>query len=508
MPHATRTGLAALAAVLLSVLVAAPAASARSSAQYRIEGRGWGHGIGMSQYGAKGYAQKGWSGEQIIGHYFTGTVVAPKPATSPNSLRVLLKPGLDTARVLITSSGTVRQGLVTKPLLPSDVVEFAQVGGIALEARIIRNGETTVLAAGSATDVTITPSLDGSLKTQFRGEFAGPNTAYRGTITGQLVKTSSSATSGRVAVTNTVALESYLRGVVSREMSASWEQQALRAQAIAARSYALYGINPASTRYFDLYSTTMSQVYGGASAEMPQTDEAVASTADQVVRVGDANGKLAQTFFYSTSGGRSANNEDVWTGGTPLRYLRSVVSPFEQESRCTVWIYKSPATQCQMPIYTPAQLAAKLKGSYAGLFKGVDVTLSPSGYASKVNVRGSKGGSTISAGTLQANWGLASTWFRFQLLSINAPNVIKQGQYVTLTGRAPTTGITTLTRTVKGISAKPIAVKVNKTTGLWKAPVKVTGPSVITLTRSGIPGPRLALKPTAPTTTTVMRRTR
>ncbi|MBC7460180.1 MAG: hypothetical protein H7287_02330, partial [Thermoleophilia bacterium] len=68
-----------------------------------------------------------------------------------------------------------------------------------------------------------------------------------------------------------------------------------------------------------------------------------------------------------------------------------------------------------------------------------------------------------------------------------------------LTGRAPTTGITTLTRTVNGVSAKPLVVKVDKVTGLWRAPVKVTGPSIVTLTRSGIPGPRLALRPTVVT---------
>ncbi|MBC7460177.1 MAG: SpoIID/LytB domain-containing protein [Thermoleophilia bacterium] len=84
----------------------------------------------------------------------------------------------------------------------------------------------------------------------------------------QLVRGHLAQRSGRrVAVTNTVAHESHLRGVVSREMSASWEPQALRAQAVAARSYALYAVSASKgVRYFDLYSTTMSQVYGGASA--------------------------------------------------------------------------------------------------------------------------------------------------------------------------------------------------------------------------------------------------
>ena len=498
-------------AALVAMVVAPAAADARSSAQYRVEGRGWGHGIGMSQYGANGYALKGWTGEQIIQHYFTGTVVAPKAVDSPNQLRVRLQYNLVTTRIEVSSSGVVRQGLVTQPLLPADVVELTEVGGVELRATVIRGAERTLLASGSGAPVTITPDLDGSLIARFSGEFAGSGTRYRGTITGQLAQPGSSSDPSRqrIAVTNLVQLESYLRGVVPRESSASWPIEALRAQAIAARSYALYGIR--NRGYFDLYSTTMSQVYGGQSAEARSSDDAVASTAGMVARVGDASGPLAQTFFFSTSAGRSANNEDVWTGGAPVSYLRSVPSPFETASPYFVWKRSTtPGVTSDLRVYTPAQLAAKFRGSFAGLFKGVSVAITPSGYAGKVTVRGSKGSGTVSANTVQSNWGLRSTYFRIWLLSVNAPNVIRQGQYVTLTGSAPSTGVTTLTRTVKGVTAKPLRLKVDKR-GMWHAPMKVTGPSLVTLTRSGVVGPRLFLRPTAgatkptppPTTTTI-----
>ena len=113
-----RTILIALmaAAVLLAV---ASCASARSSAQYRIEGRGWGHGIGMSQYGADGYAKQGMTGERIIQHYFTGTVVAPRPANGPTDLRVLLQSYLSPARIEVTSRALVRQGIATASLPPA-----------------------------------------------------------------------------------------------------------------------------------------------------------------------------------------------------------------------------------------------------------------------------------------------------------------------------------------------------------------------------------------------------
>ena len=97
----------AIAVLVLASAAATASAHARTSMQYRIEGRGWGHGIGMSQYGAEGYAAKlGWNGQQIIEHYFTGTVVAPRPANGPTSVRVLLQSYLAPARMQLTSAGS------------------------------------------------------------------------------------------------------------------------------------------------------------------------------------------------------------------------------------------------------------------------------------------------------------------------------------------------------------------------------------------------------------------
>ena len=121
-------------------------------------------------------------------------------------------------------------------------------------------------------------------------------------------------------VVNTVGLDSYLRGVVPSEMPNRWPAEALAAQAIVARTYALAHLHGGD---FDVYSDTRSQVYGGIAAEAASSDDAVAETAGQVVLY---DGELADTFFFSSSGGRTANVQDVW-GGAAVPYLVSVVRP-------------------------------------------------------------------------------------------------------------------------------------------------------------------------------------
>ena len=108
---------------------------------------------------------------------------------------------------------------------------------------------------------------------------------------------------------NGVGLEPYLWGVVPDEMPDEWPAEALRAQAVVARSYALAVRR--SSGPFDLYPDVRSQVYGGVAAEEASTTAAVNATAGRVLLYG---GKVATTFFFSTSGGRTASVEDAWRG--------------------------------------------------------------------------------------------------------------------------------------------------------------------------------------------------
>ncbi|WP_078431775.1 SpoIID/LytB domain-containing protein [Metabacillus halosaccharovorans] len=139
------------------------------------------------------------------------------------------------------------------------------------------------------------------------------STSYRGGVS-LLPKTS-----GKVAVMNNLDLEDYLKGVIPNEMPASWHKEALKAQAIVARSYAANSMS--------LKNTTASQVYKGYSSEDSRTNQAVDETSGILVK---HNGKPIQTFFYSTSGGRTANVGDVWNSNqASFPYLISVDDPYE-----------------------------------------------------------------------------------------------------------------------------------------------------------------------------------
>ena len=132
---------------------------------------------------------------------------------------------------------------------------------------------------------------------------------YRGKIT-------VSSDGKHLQVIDTVGLEAYLKGVVPSEMPSNWPPDALKAQAVAARSYAL--ANLTKGRAFDLYGDTRSQVYGGIDAEFPTASDAVDATKGQVVLY---NGKVADTLFFSTSGGRTTSSLEATGDAVPLPRL-------------------------------------------------------------------------------------------------------------------------------------------------------------------------------------------
>src|SRR5436189_98728 len=110
----------------------------------------------------------------------------------------------------------------------------------------------------------------------------------------------------KVRIVNVVDVDLYLRGVVPSEMPKSWALEALKAQAVAARSYALSHLHTGGG--FDVYPDTRDQVYLGIPHEAPSTTSAVNATAGQVVFY---KGKVASTYFFSTSGGRTASSQDL-----------------------------------------------------------------------------------------------------------------------------------------------------------------------------------------------------
>lgn len=126
---------------------------------------------------------------------------------------------------------------------------------------------------------------------------------------------------GTLTAINDVPLEDYIRGVVPSEMPSSWNMEALKAQAIAARSYAMSNLGKHGSQGFDLIDTPADQAYGGASAEHYSSNEAVNDTKGIVITYGM---KIICAYYSASAGGQSVSADDAW--GSNLPYIRSVPS--------------------------------------------------------------------------------------------------------------------------------------------------------------------------------------
>jgi stage II sporulation protein D len=379
------------------VLVAASAASARvaqpvptGAATFTVTGHGWGHGVGMSQYGAYGFAQKGWPYSKIVLHYYQGKELGAAPVSR---VRVLLASGGKSLKIGSAGNFRVRDG--------TGVMHEVAAGTHTLTPAL-----KLVVDGGATARV-----LPGPLLFQPAGTPLALKRRYRGTIQVDVVN-------GRLRAVNFVSLEQYLYGVVPAEVPFTWHPEALKAQAVAARSYALA---TRKTGAFDLYSDTRSQVYLGIDHEKPSTNAAVDATAGKVVLY---EGKVAKTFFFSTSGGRTASAEDVW--GEAVPYLLSVADPYDSISPHHKW---GPF------VFTGAKLAKVLK--MPGSVVDLEPEMNSSRRIKTLNVVGTKRSMSINGNELRRRLGLRSTWFSVGVLSLSAPEQpVVYGSRVRLNGVA------------------------------------------------------------------------
>ena len=362
--------------IALAILLLVPATA---GADLVIDGRGWGHGVGLSQYGAYGFAlREGHDHRWILAHYYTGSGYDRAPATR---MRVRLKRG----RAPKISGATRARAANRRRLRLRDdrAYRFAALGSDRVRVIDLRTRRTR---ARLRAPVTVTGGsstiLHGAAENGLRGG------AYRGRMVFERDRRA-------VLAVNHVSLEHYLYGVVPAEMPASWPAEALQAQAVVARSYALTSRRPDDP--YDVFADVRSQVYRGVLAEIDATTAAVRATRANVVTVG---GEVAQTFFFSTSGGRTAGNEEVW-GGAPLSYLRSVDDPHDDLSPVHTWTAR----------FTRREAQRALRSVLDGRLRGLEVaSRTPSGRAETVVVRGSRGDRTVGAATIRTLLGLRSTW--------------------------------------------------------------------------------------------------
>jgi stage II sporulation protein D len=363
----------ATTSALVCALSATATVPADAAPRFVIRGAGYGHGVGMSQYGALGQARAGRTYQQILGHYYTGTTIG-RLGGAPQ-VRVLLQ-----SRATVAFTGATRAGGAA--LEPGETYTVVpRPAGLALRDAA---GETV-----GTVDGPLRVTGDGPV-TLTGGENSG---AYRGALV--LLPAG-----GRVDAVNHVGLEDYVRGVVSSESPASWPAEALRAQAVAARTYAV--TTSKNGAGFDHYADTRSQVYDGVAAERPTTDAAVAGTAGQVVTAG---GKPVVTYFFSTSGGRTENAEFGFPGGAPAAHLKSVDDP---------WDAVSPRHRWGPTSLTLTQAGRKLRGLVRGSFRGIRVIQrGQSPRIVKAEVLGTRGRTPVDGPTLRARFGLFDTWATF-----------------------------------------------------------------------------------------------
>lgn len=409
--------LAAVVAVAIAASIAS-AGPAAAAARYTITGRGRGHGVGMSQWGAYGYAKHGFAYGRILGHYFPGVTLA---GHENSVLRVLLSDGAAEASLLSSTSALALVGAASSTTLAASHVGLVGVSPTGLWVRD-KTAATPPVDLGTEATASATPGAVITLVSPDANRVAGRR--WRG-----LVRLLSRG--GFVRVVNVVPIEDYLRGVVPCEVSASWPIEALKAQAVAARSYALS--SHAASSDFDLFATVASQYYGGHDREARATDAAVSATRGLVAM---STGSIARTYFFASSGGRTEAVQNVW-GGPSVPYLPSVDDPYDILAPQHIW---SPA-----PTVDETALASRL-GSYSatntagvkGSLRGVRITRR--GFSPRVRnmvIEGSRGTTTLSGERFRSVLGLRSTWFSVLRCALNAtPTTLAAGGWVRIRGSA------------------------------------------------------------------------
>lgn len=385
--------------VVLTLLVAATAVSAQPAppeavpgeALFVVSGRGFGHGVGMSQYGAYGQASEGRAYDEILAHYYSGTELR---RTGTKEVRVLLAEGRRAVTISSTVPFTILDATGKTYRVPK--------GPLTLKADLAIPGAEGL--TGAASPLMVRPgkaaplSLDGRL---YRGKL---EIAVQGVF---------------LRVVNFLPLESYLQGVVAGEMPHTWPLEALKAQAVAARSYAL--ANLVKGKPFDLYSDVRSQVYQGVASETPRTSGAVSATAGQVVLYA---GRIASTLYFSSSGGRTASAVDVF--GVPAPYLVSRPDPWDKASPYHRW----------GPVLIGARTVQSKLGIGARVLDAAGVP-TPSGRLRSLALQTMTGPTTAPSALLRTALGLRSTWVSIGVLRLDRPQgPVVFGSTVRLTGIA------------------------------------------------------------------------
>ncbi len=435
-----------------SIFAISPAASAaEGTPTIEVTGHGYGHGWGLGQYGAFGYASDhGWSSVQILDHYYGNTRSGPTPAGATldvNNLRIDLRSDRGAPTTAAVTNGTINL------TAGSDSRPVGSYSGRAVRLRISPTGFY----------VDVAPDCSGPFETM--GEILDETRvqiAVDSTATGKdgLVSYCTSKArqiwypgtleavnfNGEPRTVNVVSLEDYLRGVVPKEVPAVWGDRggmaALEAQAVAARSYVMSGDGRYTGTFADSCDTTLCQVYGGwyetPTSGNPdgvvfddRTDVAIVKTVN-LVRIRNDNGKIARTFFSSSTGGHT-----------------QAIDPFPAVEDLGDSVSANPRHQWTEALdLTNFELAAGL-----GVVQeirvigrnGLDGKWNDGGRVTEVEVTFENGIKKYTGSAFRSAFGLNSDWFSFGPVLRDGVPVASNGRFVdaaseVFLGRAPTAG--------------------------------------------------------------------
>ena len=444
--------LAGLVAALATSAAAASAAPPPATA-FVLTGGGWGHGVGMSQWGAYGQAKAGRDYTQILAHYYRGTELGQASAPLLDKLRVLVAGAAADVTISSSSAIVVVDGKAKRYRLDGPLAL-----GPKLELPVGKDGAVVALPGPLEVRPTGGASLGVSGRV-FRGELQV------------------SRAGAKLQLVNVLGLEAYLLGVVPGEMPKDWPLEALKAQAVAARTYAVAHL--ITGKSYDLYSDWRSQMYYGVASEASGPSQAVRETRGQILTYA---GKPAQTFYFSSSGGRTISSLDAF--GSDLPYLVAVDDPWDESSPNHAW-----ASQ----LLTARQLAKRF--GLPGPVADVSVVPGTPGKPAVIRLVTSQGAtSDVRLSDVRSRLRLKSTGFRLGMLRLDRPAAAAANGVVRLSGVAKDVVDPVVEQRGQGGAWVVLKRLTPADDGSFAIKVKLTGTSVVRLAASGVGGPPLTVR--------------
>jgi stage II sporulation protein D len=393
-----------------ALLAAAPAGAAARATGLFIDGAGSGHGVGMSQYGAAGYALHGVAYQDILRDYYSGTTLGH--VSPARTVTVLLR-----ARGSAVFSGASTIKGAARKLNPLATYNVAAAG---TRLRVLQGGKPV-----GTFSAPLQISGPGPLKLIGLGLFRGAF-VFRPANGGKGVMT-----------VNAVDLDDYVQGVVTSEMPASWPAQALDAQAVAARTFAI--ASPPVGSNFEVYDSTRSQMYLGVKGETASGNAAVAATRGRVVEYA---GAPVVTYFFASSGGQTESVQNVFALA-PATWLVGRADPYDD-------VLNNPYHRWKVSFSLQAaqkRLGKLVEGSLLGI-KVLSRGVSPR--IVKARVVGTKGSVTVTGVQLRTALDTPSTWMSFRTVSSHGVQTSTTPGSTTTPVTTTATGTTTTSTTGGG----------------------------------------------------------